>query len=148
MDSYVRNMIRSSLVWLGIGVFVGLSMAIWPTDHILYKPGHAHANLLGFVSMMIFGVAYHIMPRFSGRALHNVRLAVIHVWLANIGLTLQVLGFVVRPHWREPGMLGVAVGGIISSAGVFMFIYNIWRTIGKSDQKYVPLGATSQRKAS
>jgi cbb3-type cytochrome oxidase subunit 1 len=148
MDSYVRNMIRSSLVWLGIGVFVGLSMAFWPSDHILYKPGHAHANLLGFVSMMIFGVAYHIMPRFSGRALHNVRLAIVHVWLANIGLALQVFGFVLRPHWREPGMLGIAIGGTISAVGVFMFIYNIWRTIGRADQKYVPFGSTSQRKAS
>jgi cbb3-type cytochrome oxidase subunit 1 len=145
MDSYVRNMIRSALVWLGIGVLIGISMAIWPTGHILYKPGHAHANLLGFVSMMIFGVAYHVLPRFSGRPLHNVPLARLHVWVANVGLSLQVLGFLVRPHWREPGMLGVAIGGIISAMGAFFFIYNIWRTIGRADQKYVPLGATSQR---
>ena len=131
MDSYVRNMIRSSLVWLGVGVLIGISMAIWPTGHILYKPGHAHANLLGFVSMMIFGVAYHIMPRFSGRALHSVRLAHLHVWVANAGLAGQVLGFLLRPHWRELGTLGVAVGGIISAVGAFMFIYNIWRTIGQ-----------------
>jgi cytochrome c oxidase cbb3-type subunit 1 len=131
MDSYVRNMIRSSLVWLGVGVLIGISMAIWPAGHILYKPGHAHANLLGFVSMMIFGVAYHVLPRFSGRALHSITLAKTHVWVANAGLALQVLGFLLRPHWREIGMAGVGAGGVISAVGAFMFIYNIWRTIGE-----------------
>ena len=131
MDSYVRNMIRSALVWLGVGVLIGISMAFWPAGHILYKPAHAHANLLGFVSMMIFGVAYHVMPRFSGRPLKSIGLARLHVWIANVGLSLQTLGFVLRPHWRDPGMLGVAIGGSISAIGAFMFIYNIWLTIGK-----------------
>lgn len=146
MDSYVRNMIRSSLVWLGIGVLVGLSMAIWPGSHILYKPGHAHANLLGFVSMMIFGVAYHVMPRFTGRPLHSVRMAKSHVWIANAGLALQFSGFLLRPHWREPGMLGIIIGGAIASVGAFMFIYNIWRTIGRNDQAYMQLANTTPGK--
>lgn len=134
MDAYVRHMIRSALVWLAIGILIGISMALWPDGHILYKPGHAHANLLGFVSMMIFGVAYHVMPRFNGRPLHSVRMAQLHVWVANVGLGIQVAGFVVRPHWREPGMLGVAVGGIISAIGAFMFIYNIWRTTARTSR--------------
>lgn len=129
MDSYVRNMLRSSLVWLGIGVLIGLSMAYWPAAHILYKPGHAHANLLGFVSMFIFGVAYHVIPRFTGRPLRSPRLARWHVWIANIGLVIQVTGLVIRPHWREPGMLAVAIGGTVASIGAFMFIFNIWSTL-------------------
>jgi cbb3-type cytochrome oxidase subunit 1 len=148
MDSYVRNMIRSSLVWLAIGVLIGLSMAMWPMDHLLYKPAHAHANLLGFVSMMIFGVAYHVMPRFSGRPLHSVRLARLHVWAANVGLAAQAGGFILRPHWAEPGITGVVVGGILSSLGAFMFIYNIWFTLGSADQPYVALNMTPQRKIS
>lgn len=134
MDSYVRNMLRSALIWLGIGVLIGLSMAYWPGSHILYKPGHAHANLLGFMSMFLFGVAYHVIPRFTGRPLQSRRLAEWHVWIANIGLALQVAGFIARPHWREPGMLAVAVGGTIASIGAFMFIYNIWKTLGRPEQ--------------
>ena len=144
MDNYVRAMIRSSLVWLAIGVSIGLSMAWWPGDHLLYRPAHAHANLLGFVSMMIFGVAYHVLPRFSGRPLHRPRLASAHVWLANTGLALQTAGFVARPHWYEPGFYGIAVGGVISAIGAFLFIYNIWLTLGREDQKYATI---SQRKA-
>jgi cytochrome c oxidase cbb3-type subunit 1 len=144
MDNYVRAMIRSSLVWLAIGVVIGLSMAAWPGDHLLYRPAHAHANLLGFVSMMIFGVAYHVLPRFTGRPLRNPRLAAIHVWVANAGLALQVAGFIVRPHWYEPGFYSVVVGGTVSAIGAFMFIYNIWLTLGRADQTYATI---SGRKA-
>ncbi len=47
---------------------------------------HAHTNLLGWVSMMIFAVAYHVLPRFSGRPLYSNRLADMHLILSNIGL--------------------------------------------------------------
>ena len=32
-------------------------------------PSHMHMVLLGFVTMMIYGVAYHVIPRFTGHAL-------------------------------------------------------------------------------
>src|SRR5215216_2837832 len=110
MDNYVRAMIRCALIWLAIGVGIGLSMAFWPGAHLLYRPAHAHANLLGFVSMMIFGVAYHVMPRFTGRPLYNARLALSHVWIANIGLAVLTAGFMARPSWPDLGMGGVAIG--------------------------------------
>jgi cbb3-type cytochrome oxidase subunit 1 len=139
MDIYTRAFIRSSLVWLGIGLLIGLSMAMWPGSHLVYIPAHTHANLLGFLSMMVFGVAYHILPRFSGRPLVSPALARAHVWIANIGLALQVGGFLIRPQWRVPGMIGVAVGGTLSAIGGFCFIYNIWRTVGSADQAFTSL---------
>ena len=73
----------------------GVWMAL-ASDALIYRPAHVHANLLGFVSMMIFGVAYHVLPRFVGHPLHNRRMAVVHWWVANIGLavltTAQIFG--------------------------------------------------------
>lgn len=66
MEPFVRKFIRASLVWFGVGILLGLSMSFWPMESLAYRPAHAHAHLLGFVSMMIFGVAYHVIPRFSG----------------------------------------------------------------------------------
>mgnify|MGYP006205261115 CR=1 FL=1 len=83
MAPYVRRFIRSSLVWFSIGILLGLSMAIWPAGHIVYRPAHAHANLLGFVSLFIFGVAYHVLPRFVGRRLVGERWAIPHLWIQN-----------------------------------------------------------------
>lgn len=65
MEPFVRRVIRSSLLWLVIGVLIGAAMTFAPAAALAYRPAHAHANLLGFVSMMIFGVAYHVIPRFG-----------------------------------------------------------------------------------
>ena len=51
-----------------------------------WRPAHAHLNLLGFVAMMIYGVAYHALPRFRGAPFLRPRLALAQVLLANVGL--------------------------------------------------------------
>jgi len=139
MERFVSGFIRASLLWLGIGVLIGVSMAFWPTA-ILYRAAHMHANLLGFVSMMIFGVAYHVIPRFSGNALHSRSLAGIHLWVANSGLAMMVGGFLLRATWFEPGNLLLRIGAALSALGAFFFIYNLWRTLdAKSPPKITPL---------
>jgi cbb3-type cytochrome oxidase subunit 1 len=127
MEPFVRRFIKSSLAWLGIGVLIGIAMAIVPMRAIVLRPAHAHANLLGFVSMMIFGVAYHVIPRFSGHALHHRRLASAHLLLANLGLALMVGGWVLRA--ASVALPLVPVGALVNAAGAAAFIYNIWRTI-------------------
>src|SRR5690606_13152235 len=91
MERYVSGFLRSSLTWLVIGTSIGASMAIEPR-FIRYRPAHVHALLLGFVMMMIAGVAYHVIPRFTMAALHSPRLARLHLVVANLGLLLMVCG--------------------------------------------------------
>lgn len=128
MDPFVRRFIRGSLVWLGVGVIIGVAMALQPR-WVVFRPAHMHANLLGFVSMMIFGVAYHVIPRFTGHPLHNPRLAGAHVWVANAGLAGMVSGFILRVYAAAPGRILLALGATLSAAGAFFFIYNLWRTL-------------------
>ena len=131
MDSIVRAFLKASLVWLSLGVTVGVAMAVHPAWTI-YRPVHEHMNLLGFVSMMIFGVAYHVIPRFSGQPLWRRPLAVWHAWVANAGLALMAIGFVTRVQSSlTPAIGGVLLGagGSLSAIGAYLFAYNIWRTI-------------------
>jgi cbb3-type cytochrome oxidase subunit 1 len=128
LDPFVRRFIRASLLWLGFGVVLGVWMALSPAA-VAYRPAHMHANLLGFVSMMIFGVAYHVIPRFTGHPLHSRRAAAAHVWIANAGLAAMVGGFIVRVHQWRAGSALLAVGGSAAAAGAFLFIYNLWRTL-------------------
>jgi cbb3-type cytochrome oxidase subunit 1 len=134
MDPFVRNFIRSSLVWLGVGVLLGLWMTL-EARAVIYRPAHLHANLLGFVSMMIFGVAYHVIPRFTGNPLRSRRAATVHLWLANGGLAALVGAWLLRA--TVPGFtgIGLAVGGVLSAVGAFLFILNIWLTLGTSAAK-------------
>lgn len=138
MDWFARRFLKSSLAWLGAGVTLGVAMAIRPAL-IVYRPAHMHINLLGFVAMMIFGVAYHVIPRFTGHTLHDRRLAGIHWWAANAGLALFVLGFIARPNVPAVAPALLAAGGLASAAGAYLFIYNLWRTIdGPSDRAAGP----------
>ncbi|HEY5190380.1 MAG TPA: hypothetical protein VII77_00240, partial [Candidatus Deferrimicrobium sp.] len=47
--------------------------------HVLQGKG---VFLTGFVMMVIFGIAYHILPRFAGKPLHSEGWAAAHFWLA------------------------------------------------------------------
>jgi cbb3-type cytochrome oxidase subunit 1 len=96
---------------------------------IIYRPAHVHMNLLGFVTMMIYGVGYHVIPRFFGHPLSSRTLGGVHWWLSNAGLALMVLGFFMAPHFGTRSVPVVATGGTLSALGAFTFIYNIWRTI-------------------
>jgi len=129
MDWYVRAFLRSSLAWLGVGVTLGVAMAVWPALAV-YRIAHFHFNLLGFVAMMIFGVGYHLLPRLAGHPLHRPGLAGVHWALANTGLLLLGTGFVLVPLGHTTlGLAARAVGGFASAAGAYLFIYAIWRTL-------------------
>lgn len=139
LTTYVRGFIRASLVWLAIGILIGVAMAFWPAGHIVYRPAHAHANLLGFVSMFIFGVSYHVLPRFVGRPLPSERMATWHLWIANFGLALLVSAWLAGPTWTEAGRLLLIAGAFFSVLGAALFIVNAWRiTSRRSSVEMVP----------
>jgi cbb3-type cytochrome oxidase subunit 1 len=132
MERFVIGFIRASLVWLGIGVLIGLSMSLWPGQTLVYRAAHMHANLLGFVSMMIFGVAYHVIPRFTGQPLHSRRLPLLHLWLANAGLAAMMVGWMGRVLAPTVAAVLVPVGGVLSTVGTALFIFNLWRTLDRA----------------
>ena len=127
MSPFVKWFIKSSLTWLGGGVTLGVAIAIWPRL-IVYRPAHVHMNLLGFVTMMIFAVGYHVLPRIAGAPLRWEWLGPVHWWLANVGLALMVTGFFVLPS-SAMGRWILAPGGTLAAIGAFCFIVNIWRTV-------------------
>ncbi len=128
MDWFVKAFLKASLAWLVLGVTLGVAMAAhgpWT----VYRAAHMHMVLLGFVTMMIYGVAYHVIPRFAGSQLHGRQGAGWHWYLSNIGLTLMVAGFVMRVNgmrWATPVL---ATGGTLSAAGAYTFAYLLWRTL-------------------
>lgn len=129
MDWFVRRFIRASLAWLALGITLGLCMAAHPA-WIIYRPAHVHMNLVGFVSMMIFGVAYHVVPRFTGNPLASRTLPGYHWWFSNLGLAGMTTGFVLQPHAGMHGAVFLVAGGVLETIGAYLFVYNVWRTTG------------------
>jgi NAD/NADP transhydrogenase beta subunit len=128
MDWFAKVFLKCSLVWLSLGVTLGVSMAAQPAWAV-YRPAHLHMLLLGFVSMMICGVAYHVIPRFVGAPLFSTRLPVVHLIAANSGLACMATGFVLRASGVHAGGALLASGGVLSAAGAYLFAYVLWRTM-------------------
>jgi hypothetical protein len=82
-----------------------------------------HLAALGWVMLMIVGVAYHVLPRFSGRATRGPRWAraqlVCH--LGALALIVPALGF----GWGR----AFAIGGLLMAAAVGLFAWTVWPTV-------------------
>lgn len=128
MDWFVRAFLKSSVTWLAAGVTLGVAMGAHPPWSI-YRTAHLHMLLLGFVGQMIFGVAYHVIPRFVGSPLRSPRLAEAHWWLANAGLAVMVVGFVLRAQASPTSSLLLGVGGTAAALGAYIFAFLIWTTL-------------------
>ena len=97
MEWFIKAFIRASLLWFLTGIILGVAMAAHPA-WIIYRPAHAHMVVVGFLTMLVFGVGYQLLPRLFGHPLHSHRLAIWHLFLANIGLGGMVVGFFTWPH--------------------------------------------------
>ncbi|MNK65702.1 Cytochrome C and Quinol oxidase polypeptide I [compost metagenome] len=121
--------IRAALIYLGVGVVLGLTMAIHPNWMLYIKPAHAHLNLLGFMAMFVYGIAYHVLPRFRGKLLYSPKLARMHLILANVGLVGMASAFGLRFTLGTAGTWALAAFGTLEVVAVGMFIVNAWKTL-------------------
>jgi cbb3-type cytochrome oxidase subunit 1 len=128
MEWFVKAFLKSSLAWLALGVTLGVAMAAHPVWTV-YRLAHVHMMLLGFVTMMIYGVAYHVIPHVAGFRLRHPAAARAHWWISNAGLVMMVAGFVLRVRVPDAGTAVLATGGTLSAFGAYVFVYLMWRTI-------------------
>lgn len=118
--------IRFAMIYFTLAILLGIHMSVAGPVYP-QMPIHVHFNLLGWMSMMIYGVAYHILPRFSGKALWSDGLATAHIWLANIGLVGMAAGWVVRSG--DGGTAVLMIFSIIEAISIFAFVINMFLTI-------------------
>jgi cbb3-type cytochrome oxidase subunit 1 len=130
MDRFVRNFIIMSIVYLGVASIIGLLMLGHPA--LMYmKFIHSHLNMLGWVSMMIFGVGYHILPRFTGRPLRYPKLGEVHFWLANISLIGMLSFYLLSSLFVDISIFKSlsTIFGLIQAVSIFLFFYNMLATM-------------------
>lgn len=125
MENYARNFVKVSVISLLLGMLLGLAMA-GSTKLTVYVPVHTHLLLIGFMAMMIFGVGYHIIPRFQGHAIIPWAWATLHFWFSTIGLVLMLTGWVLRIRGAGPSWI-LELGGGLQLLGVIIFLGIMWR---------------------
>lgn len=124
MPRVAQLFFRTAIIFLIIGISMGLHMSI-AGDHSAIG-AHAHSNLLGWVTMAIFGGYHALNPAKAER-----RLALIQYYIYTAGVAIMVpslyLMLTGSPGW-EPV---VAISSLITFAGVLLFAVIIF-TPGES----------------
>ncbi len=127
MEGAGRLFFMASVFYLAVGTFMGLAMAFLRGKWTLrLMPAHVHINLLGWVSMLIFGFAYTFLPALAGRELYSTRLPYVHFVVANIGLPGMAAVWVGSrfPGSRIPPRLVWPFGGLVA-ASVWIRVFNM-----------------------
>jgi len=96
---------RAAVAFLVAGLIWGLVMAI--SQDFSTMPAHAHLNLLGWVSLFLFGIYYRLHPRMEGS-----RGAHVQVWIWIIGTIIMAIGITLVQTGHTVGEPIAAVGSI------------------------------------
>ena len=113
------RLIKIAVVYLVIGMSLGVGMGM--SHNFLFRSVHAHVNLLGWASIALAALVFHVFPETA-----RTRLATVWFWLYNVsmpvglgGIALVMAGY----KWAEPaliaGQLGIWTAGLIFAINIF-----------------------------
>ncbi|MBI5253155.1 MAG: cbb3-type cytochrome c oxidase subunit I [Euryarchaeota archaeon] len=113
----------AAILYFAVAVTLGVVLSIDPyLIGFRTKAAHAHAALLGWVTLTIMGAMYQIVPTILGGQLHSQRLAGYQFWLMNLGIVGLFLSFLA-------GAKTVVLFGVITALAGYLFVYIMYRTV-------------------
>ena len=110
--------LKIAVVYLVIGAALGLTMGI--TQKFMLVPVHAHLLLLGWASLALAGIVYHLYP-----AAATTSLARLHFWLHNVGLPGFMIGLALFLSGMENVVPVAAAFAIAVLLGLVLFAVNV-----------------------
>ena len=136
MPPLVRRFLKTAIVFLLVGIALGLYMlARRELSGELATPwwtsAHTHSILVGFVMMMIAGVALWMFPRPAKDDTHfDPRLAEGAYWFLTVGTAARLIGELLRPMSVADGIRWmIVVGGAGQALGLALFFWTMWTRI-------------------
>jgi cbb3-type cytochrome oxidase subunit 1 len=110
--------LKIAVVYLFLGASLGLAMGISQTFTL--TPVHAHLLLLGWASLALAGIIYHLYPVAA-----TTRLARLHFWLHNLGLPSFMVGLAMVLTGREGATPLTAGSASVVLLGLGLFALNV-----------------------
>ncbi|MEW6512046.1 MAG: cbb3-type cytochrome c oxidase subunit I [Bacteroidota bacterium] len=107
-----------------------------------YTVGHAHMGMYAFVTMVLFGAIYYILPRIAKWEWPYPTLIKVHFWLSAVGIVVYFLAltvggwlqglamntpsvpFIDTVELTKPYLWARTVGGILMTVGHVLFAYH------------------------
>jgi hypothetical protein len=125
------RLLKIAVAYMMIGVTTGLVMGL--THRFQYAPVHAHLNLLGWASLGLASLIYHLYPHAA-----KTWLARCHFWLHNLGLPVFMLGLFALLSGDAAAQPVVGIGATVTYLGVLSFVINVMRTVGPGNAAAEP----------
>ncbi|HUV31082.1 MAG TPA: hypothetical protein VMY05_08360 [Acidobacteriota bacterium] len=129
MKGYSRRFAYAALVYLGLAAAcegLGYLTDLGPAAGF----AHLHFNLLGFISMAAYSLAYFALPSFAGRALRYPHWIPWHFWLANVSLISMVTWRGLELSYGSVAYTwSFAVSAAVQVATVGLFVVHVWLTL-------------------
>ena len=123
-----------SNTFLRLGVLfalIGVSLGYWmgATHQFTVSPVHAHINLLGWVSMFLYGLFYRAFPEAAVGLLPKVHLglAIIGLPIMMVGLTFMLTAVPGLQPYVPPMMMA---GPTLVVLGMFVFAFIVFKATG------------------
>jgi hypothetical protein len=125
MPTVSKLYFKTAIVFLVIGIMMGLQMSISGNHNVI--GAHAHTNLLGSVTMALFGTYFALVPEKAQSRLAKIQYGVYTtgVVVMTPSLYFMLLG---NPAF-EPL---VAVSSLVGFAGVLLFAFLVFSGAGET----------------
>jgi cbb3-type cytochrome oxidase subunit 1 len=129
----VRRYVKTSFAFLAAGLLLGAWIIV--SEFLLdthpprlFITAHAHLLLVGFMLMIVMGVATWMFPRPArDDTRYRPELAEAVYWVMTLSTVLRALAEILvslsgAPWWRPI----IALGGLGQLAGAALFVINMW----------------------
>ena len=136
MHSLVRRFIKTAIAFLGIGLAIGGWMVVrrelygrFPNPY--ETSAHTHAILVGFVMMMILGVALWMFPRPErDDTRYTPKAAEAAYWILASGTAARVVSELMRPVSSHIALRWVVtIASLAQIVAIGLFFHTMWSRI-------------------
>ena len=136
MYSLVRRYIKTAIIFLVVGLALGgwliakRELSHGAASQYLVS-AHTHAIFVGFVMMMILGVALWLFPRPEKTdQRYRPALAEAAYWFVTLGTAGRIAGELARIALDAPALRWfVVIAGVVQIIGILVFFYTMWSRI-------------------
>jgi len=136
MPPLIRRYIKTSFAFLLAGVLLGSHVSVGQYVVATYPPrliitAHVHLLLVGFMLMIVMGVATWMFPRPArDDARYRPELAEAVYWTMTVATCVRA-GAKILGAYADSSALraAIALGGLGQAAGVLLFVVNMWTRV-------------------
>lgn len=133
----------AALVYLIITAIAGFLLAynLWhpyiKLNHLQYLKLHAEVAVIGWVTMVVMGVSYKLIPMFTLSHGYSMKSSKRAFWLINIGL----IGINTFFHFKSNTLL-ILISTLFISIGIFYYLYQVYLIYKSRLRKKHDIGIT------